>query len=1137
MPLGSPHSPPIDDRRLADDAVALVVDWLRAARDAETDETRARTAQLHALVDDPDGIGFTMQFVDRVVRPDDNAIAAAQLHALVVGSDGHRAPLPRFLGRIDRLLLRAGAHLAPRLPRLVMPLARRRMRQIVGHLVVDADPAALETHLGARRDAGFDLNVNLLGEAVLGEEEAALRLQRTIDLLGDGHVDYVSVKISAVASQLNHWAWDDSLDRIGAALRTILRAAAAHDTFVNLDMEEYHDLELTIAAFTRVLDEDEFLDVRAGIVLQTYLPDSFDALGRLVDWSTLRHERGGADIKIRLVKGANLAMERVDAAMHGWTPAPYATKAEVDANYKRCVDWALTGPRTRAVRYGIASHNLFDVAFAVLVAAQRDVADRIEIEMLEGMAPAQADVVKGHTGALLLYTPVVSPDDFDVAISYLFRRLEENAAPGNFLRALLDLDPDSATFAAQEQAFRTAVDDRWSTSTASRRDLDRNERVHHPARNDAFDNDPETDATVAANRDWVVRHLGREPGPPRTPVLDDDDQLDAHLATARAAQTAWAAVPASDRRRILWSVADELDRRRGDLVAAMAHEAGKTFAQADPEICEAIDFARYYGDRARDLPDPPLPVSDDAGLFADAPTTAPEARFEPLGVVAVVPPWNFPVAIPAGGCLAALAAGNAVVLKPAPQTPRCAEIVAESCWAAGVPGDVLQFVRAPENDLGRRLVTETDAVILTGAGATADLFRSWKPELRIFAETSGKNAMVITPNADIDLAVKDLVDSAFGHAGQKCSAASLAICVGGVHDSPRFRRQLRDAVQSLAVGPGSQITTTVNGIIEAPNPDLLRALTQLDDGEEWLVRPHPLDDADPAAARLWQPGVRVGVRPGSWFHRTECFGPVLGLIAADDLDDALAIQNSSCFGLTGGIQSLDPSEVERWTARVEVGNAYVNRGTTGAIVQRQPFGGWKGSVVGPGAKAGGPNYVRQLGTWHDDRPRNAAWLAAASADDDTTWRTEFGVTHDPTGLFCEENLFRYRPLPVAAVRVGPDADPFEVERVLAAARRCGTRLVVSRADGERAERFAARIADLGVERIRAVGAAEPDVVAAGASAGVHVDTSPVTGFGRVELLHYLREQAVSTTLHRFGNLVGARVRSTGTGRGTEVDGR
>ncbi len=1109
----SSDNPPADTQAidLVEPAIDLVGRWLSRAEELETKRERSQAAQLDGVVSDEAGVRFAMRFVDRVIRPEDHGVAAEELVALVRDRNGE--PLPRFLSPIDKVLLQAGARLAPVLPQVVMPLAVRRMRQIVGHLVVDADPAKMASHLTSRRAEGFRLNVNQLGEAVLGDAEARRRFEKADRLLDNPDVDYVSVKTSSIVSQLNYWAWDDSLARVVAQLRPLFLKARDRGTFVNLDMEEYHDLELTVAAFRSLLDEPELADIDAGIVLQAYLPDSFPVLQELVAWA----ENRPGTIKIRLVKGANLAMEQVEAAIHDWPQAPYRTKAEVDANYKRCLDWVLTPERTRSVRIGLASHNLFDIAWGYLLASERGVADRLELEMLQGMAVPQAKAARETAGDLLLYTPVVAASEFDVAISYLFRRLEENASDANFIRHLFTLRPGSPEFESEAAKFRLAVADRLDVPIGPNRS--QNRLTEEPTGDipEMFTNEPDTDPALAANRRWAAEVVRADRFEPiKTPLLVDSPEERANVGRVMAGladgAVKWSGRPTAERRAILHAVADELTRRRGDLVNAMIHEADKTLAQADPEVSEAIDFARYYAERINEL-------DQRHGL-----------SFEPLGVVTVVPPWNFPVAIPAGGVLAALAAGNTVAFKPAPQTPRCAEIVTECCWAAGVPDDALQFIRVPDDGLGRHLIEASDTVILTGAYETAELFRSWKPGLRILAETSGKNAIVVTPHADLDLAVADLAYSAFGHAGQKCSAASLGILVGDVYHSERFRRQLVDAVTSLTVGPSTDLSTDMTPTVEAPSGKLLRGLTALDEGEEWLIEPRRIDDGGSAA--LWSPGVRLGVTPGSWFHQTECFGPVLGLMAAADLDEALAIQNGTTFGLTGGIHSLDPNEVDTWTERIEVGNAYVNRTITGAIVQRQPFGGWKRSSIGPGAKAGGPNYVAQLGRWvtgpaaaAESDVGSEAWLSAATASDEHWWSTEFAVEHDPTALFCESNVFRYRPLERVAVRVERSDRPTaaaELERVLAAARRCGVATVVSDSDTESAAEFAARLDALaarGVSRIRLIGSCDDGLRTAANSAGVHVADDVVTANGRIELLHYLREQSVSRTLHRYGNLV------------------
>jgi len=560
---------------------------------------------------------------------------------------------------------------------------------------------------------------------------------------------------------------------------------------------------------------------------------------------------------------------------------------------------------------------------------------------------------------------------------------------------------------------------------------------------------------------------------------------------------------------VLRRAAFRLEEARGDLVATMVQEAGKTVAEADPEVSEAVDFARYYADRAEELADGRVPG----------------ARFRPEGLTVVTPPWNFPVAIPVGSMLSALAAGSPVLAKPAPPTPRCLSVAAGAIHRAmddlGVPRDVLQVLLAPEGDVGRHLVTHpaVTRVLLTGSIETAQLFCSWRPDLEVLAETSGKNALVVTPSADDDLAVTDAVRSAFGHAGQKCSAASLLILVGSTGTSRRFARQLVDAVRSLHTGPGTDLSTTVGPLTEPAGGKLLRALTTLEPGERWVVQPRRLDDE----GRLWTPGVKVGVAPGSPFHLTEVFGPVLGIMRAATLEDAIELQNAVPFGLTGGLHSLDEDEIATWLDRVEVGNAYVNRHLTGAIVQRQPFGGWKASVVGPGAKAGGPHYVAGLGRWSDapDLPADdAGWLAWAEADDARWWAEELGVARDRSGLSVEANVLRYRPVEHLTVRVGAGAREREVTRVLSVARRAGVPVTVSTATDEDDAAFTGRVrAGEVTGRIRVVGAAPGLREAARTRVGeVTVLDHPVLASAQREGLTVVREQAVSRTLHRFGHL-------------------
>ncbi|MFJ4171314.1 proline dehydrogenase family protein [Paenarthrobacter sp. NPDC089714] len=1122
---------------LATEAIALVRHWLTEASKIPVDVSAQRLA---GVLKDPNGLDFTVGFVDGVIRPEDLSVAARKLAEL--------APkVPTFLPWYMRSAVRVGGLMAPVMPQVVIPIARRVLREMVGHLIVDATDAKLGPAISKIRQDGVHLNVNLLGEAVLGEHEAQRRLDGTLKLLAREDVDYVSIKESSTVAPHSPWAFDEAVNHVVEKLTPLYRLAASFSKpkFINLDMEEYKDLSMTIAVFKRILDMPEFKNLEAGIVLQAYLPDALAAMQELQEWAAARRAQGGAPIKVRVVKGANLPMEQVEASLHDWPLATWGTKQDSDTSYKSVINYALTPERVDAVRIGVAGHNLFDVAFAWLLAKQRGVTEGIEFEMLLGMATGQATAVRKDVGSLLLYTPVVHPGEFDVAIAYLIRRLEEGASQENFMSAVFELSENEPLFEREKQRFLNSLAHLSETVPGPNRTQDRRLPAE-PAPTEGFRNTPDTDPALPANRAWGRDILARIPGSTagnktvESTKVSDAADLERIITTAVDAGKAWGTRPAAERAAILHRAGEVLEARRAELLEVMASETGKTIDQGDPEVSEAIDFAHYYAERAKDL------------------ETVDGATFVPANLTVVTPPWNFPVAIPAGSTLAALASGSAVVIKPAKQARRSGSVMVEALWEAGVPKDVLALVQLEERELGTQLVSHpsVDRVILTGGYETAELFRSFRQDLPLLAETSGKNAIIVTPSADLDLAAKDVVYSAFGHAGQKCSAASLVILVGSVAKSKRFHNQLIDAARSLTVGYPETATTQMGPIIEPANGKLLNALTTLGEGETWAIKPERLDDS----GRLWSPGIRSGVKRGSYFHLTEFFGPVLGVMTAETLEEAIAIQNEIEYGLTAGLHSLDSAEMGIWMDTIQAGNLYVNRGITGAIVQRQPFGGWKKSAVGAGTKAGGPNYLIGLGSWlpaeatakRGTTLRGAAsqiLTAATSADvtaeelqtlqqalfsDAAAWDSEFGTRKDVSGLTAERNVFRYRPLPVT-IRLSEGERLVELLRVVAAGAVAGSALKVSSAvvlpdavvtvfanlgvsvrvedDGS----WLTRAARFDGGRIRLIGG---DFTALSAATGGRPDIAvyhgAVTQAGRIEMLPFLREQAVSITAHRFG---------------------
>ncbi len=1144
---------------LPEKAVELAAEILVAAQAHQTKQGKAQAAQVARMMDDPKGTAFSFAISDQVLRCRSSKRAANRFRAVV-----HEYGAPDFVGKSGQAMLTLGATASKWFPQIVMPLVMARMRNESKGVVLPAETAGLSKYLGWRKSTGTRVNINQLGEAVLGEKEAQSRLQANLDHLKNPEINYISAKVSALFSQIDLTAYDETLAAVKERLRLLYRAALASTPhkFVNLDMEAYEDLDLTVDAFQAILDEPEFESLSAGIVLQAYLPDSFAIQQKLTTWARGRK----TPIKIRIVKGANLAMETVGAALHDWPIAPYTTKEDSDANFKRMVIFGCQPENAAAVRIGVASHNLFDIAFALLLRDHFGVRDQIEFEMLEGMANDQAAALQEKADGLLNYAPVVAKADFPAAIAYLIRRLDENTSPENFLHDIFAMEPGSPGWDTQKARFLSACKKIPTVSAVPSRTQDRT-APPHPLAKAEFHNAIDTDFALLANRRWLAEvrakvphfagtevplHIGGEestgaswgeghdPSSPEAVLyryaLGSSTEVQRAFDTAEIAQKSWANLDRSVRSSVLKDAALSIEKNRGDAIAVMITDSGKRATEADVEISEAIDFANYY---ART---PEFPGFDDG--------TTPE----PIGTVVVVPPWNFPYAIPAGGILAALAAGNAVIFKPAPETTLTAWRLVNHLWEAGISRELLQFLPVPDNEIGQELITDprAAAVILTGSHATAQLFQGWRPDLHLLAETSGKNSLVVTGNADLDLAANDLVRSAFGHAGQKCSAASLGILESDVYHDAAFRHQLRDAASSLHVGSSHDPRSVVTPLVQPPSPELLRALTTLEPGEEWLLEP----TVSPDNPQLWSPGIKLGVKPGSWFHQTECFGPVLGLVCASGLEEAVKIQNATAFGLTGGIHTLDKDEITYWKNHVEVGNAYINRPTTGAIVQRQPFGGWKKSSIGPGAKAGGPNYVAGLSRWSETAlpkihsqvstdahpalkpllealPQSADRLRIAAQSYTYWWDTEFSVQHDPSQITGEINQFRYRPLTSAHFRANSSTPDEEIALAILASTTCSVPLHISLPEErpflksietsittsiESEDAFITRIESQQSSLIYASNQLPTAVLRATNAAGLRTSGTPALTNGRLELLRYLKEQAVTETNHRYGRV-------------------
>ncbi|MGE5257957.1 MAG: proline dehydrogenase family protein, partial [Hyphomicrobiales bacterium] len=706
--------------RLAEEAVSLARNWQDRANTLLTREETRRYRRLARLVASPADKAVLTALIDQSFRTQDLRRAADQIHH-VLSAHG----IPRFFSTAEKTLILLFLYFGRFLPQLTVPRITAKMRADSRHVIISGERVPLGAYLAERKAEGFRINVNHLGEEVLGEEEALTHMRTYLSDLQNPSIESIAVKISTICAQIHPLPFARTVDRIAERLTALYREAARQvylrsdgtpiPKSVTLDMEAYRDLTLTAAAFMTTLDREEFKGFFAGMALQAYLPDSFSLLQEITAWAGRRVDAGGSPIKIRIVKGANMEMEQLESALCDWPLAPYDNKLDVDANWKRMVAYGLMPENIRAVRLGVASHNLFDLAYAYLLARQNQVTNFFSFEMIEGMANHVRRAVHETGQDLLAYAPVAEDRHFINAIAYLIRRLDENTGPRNFLRHLNRLRTGTPSWHMLADHFRASVRRISTVGERPHRVQNRMTETFPRERGTyygaGFRNEPNTDWSLAANRTWaedIRRRWLKAPGdapidvplvvagqevtagrkmlktldPNQLPALvvvarcalANADDVKRTVAVAREDPDGWRRRTARQRHRALSAAANEIRKARGDLIGAAAAATGKIFTEADPEVSEAVDFAEFYPHAARSY-------YEMRGL-----------RCRGKGVGVVISPWNFPIAIPCGGITAALAAGNTVVFKPSSEAILVGWLLCQCFWRAGVSKNTLQFL-------------------------------------------------------------------------------------------------------------------------------------------------------------------------------------------------------------------------------------------------------------------------------------------------------------------------------------------------------------------------------------------------------------------------------------------------------------
>lgn len=859
--------------------------------------------------------------------------------------------------------------------------AARMARRFIAGSNVDE---VLQSVRKVRRN-GYAFTLDLLGESVISEPEADRYQQSYLDLIQGlgpqvnqwpedtlldqnhlGHIPRlnVSLKLTALDSRFANVDAEGTIRRVSARLRPILRAARENQAYVHIDMEQNDHRELTFEIFRRVMMEKEFRDYAdCGIVVQAYLKSAEQDLQKMLDWTKKRE----TPITIRLVKGAYWDYESITARYRNWPVPVFQRKWQSDDSYERLSRTLLENHEW--LRPALASHNLRSLANALAWAEELKVPDQaLEIQMLYGMSDEQAQLFLERGRRVRIYTPF---GQLIPGMAYLVRRLLENTSNDSFLRQSFT-EHAAIENLLMKPSKRAAAEPPVSEEPAA-----------------GFQNEPLTDFSVPEYREAMSQALSfvREQLGETYPLVIDgkscdsrttlisrnpsktseiigrvasanvDQATDAVEAARRAFET-WGRTPADTRIEYVELMAAEMRERRLELAAWVIYETGKTWLEADADVAEAIDFCMYYANEMRHMAEPQQ---------TDFPGEENSYIYRPRGVCVVIAPWNFPLAILTGMTVAAMVTGNTVVMKPAEQSSVVAAKLMEIIRNASVPDGVVNYVPGVGEDIGPALVShpDVDLVAFTGSQtvgleihrAAADTDKRQKNVRRVIAEMGGKNAIIVDEDADLDEAVSGIIRSAFGYSGQKCSACSRVIVLDSIHE--QFLNRLVDATKSLTIGPAEDPATKIGPVIDDEARERIMEVIRKVDPE---VHGTLVLGVDPGTAgkqgTYVGPHIFTNVDPSSPLAQNEIFGPVLAVIRVRTLDDALNVANGTRYALTGGVYSRSPATLRRVRNEFEVGNLFLNREITGALVQRHPFGGFR--MSGIGSKAGGPDYLQQF---------------------------------------------------------------------------------------------------------------------------------------------------------------------------------
>ena len=1136
------------------------------ANHAQTPEEKKKITYYNKILNTPKGKAFVSNLLDQSFRSASRPKIIDQISHL-----SYHYGTPSFFPVSLKATLFTLNLLGKSFPHFFATIMQKILIKESLNALSFADSFHLHKYLQANKEKQVVLS--LIQSISFGHKSIEKHLINILRLIANPQIKTICINIADLASFRTHYKTFDELEE---NLKKIFRASLKNDKdkLIIINIENHSELDLSLEVFKKILLSDEFLEVKMGISLQAYFPESFEIQKDLIEKAKKRLAKNGTPILIRITKGEKLIQEQINAAKNNWPSPTYLSKVETDANFKKMLILGFDKQNAKAANIAVVTSNVFDISFALLFIKEKQIEPYVYFEIAAGRS---RNAIRRALEALIgknlkILCPIVFKKNFHLACNYLLSKINDVTNSENIVSQLSTLYPGTKKWEEQFDNFKLSLEKIDKISNKRKQKQDR-EKIIKISNHINFENEPMTDFSIKENVLWTEKIIekaityrvedipliidgenitttqiafGKNPSKPNTNFykysLSDENLIQRAIKTAKENEEKWSKSPVEKRCEILLTLAQKLREKRAFFIQNLIVDVGKTALEADREVSDAIDAIEYHTKHMLDL------------------TRAKEdIKFESKGTFLIIPSWNFPLSTAAEEITSALVSGNTLILKPLATCPLiCYEFVL-LMYEASVPKGVLQYLNCSDDIFEKKLIADpriNSVVIFTSAKYARKLI-ALRNGLEISAITGGINTILVTANSDKEQAIQAIINSAFCFSGQKFSSASILILEKEVYNDLEFKNNLKDAAQNLIVGSALDSSSIVTPLSKEIDPELKRALLTLDTDESWLLKPHQ-DKDNP---NLFSPGIKYGTQIDSFTKTHELYGPILSVMQANDLDEAIKIANTSKYALSSSLHSLDNRCHAKWLNNIQGGNYYINTKNINAKIRRQPFGGYKDSSFGPGYKSGGQNYILNfVNPVQVDNPKGKLpvndWVNSltsflenmdlsyeqlgiwyASVANYAYYWKKFEQEVDHCKILGQDNIQHYVPRQFITLRINKDNFALDTLRVCAAALTCSVPLEISWTSfklleesnwidllpilsnvEESEEDFFTRIKEGKIKRLRLTSKASNELKKAAANSACYIIDAPVLANGRLELLHYIKEVSITYDYNRYENL-------------------